>query len=611
MARSAILAVRIIGDSSSASRAMSSASGSASGLAAKFGAISGVVSGAVGSMTSSVIGHVTNLAGEMAEVSDSAQSFANTLQFAGVNGSQIQKLTKSTQRYADQTVFSLSDIRNTTAQLASNGVRGYGELAEAAGNLTAVAGGGADAYKSVAMVLTQTAGAGKLTTENWDQLADAIPGASGKLQESMQQAGVYTGNFRDALANGKISAEDFNNAIMQLGMSDAAKKAATDTSQLGNAAGNADAAIVKFGSKLLDVVKPQVTDFLGRLADGVSSMADRIPGAITQLAQWGSNLQTIATTIAPVIIGVGGFAAGIGLLYAVMSAGGILQWIGSLSAVTSVTQVWTTVTTLARNAQAAFNLVLETNPIGVVITLIAALVAGLVWFFTQTQTGQQAWSAFTAFLGSSLASVCAWFGQAGDWITSRWQALLSFFGSLPGAITGFFSGIGGMLTSFFSSAADGARNAWNGCLSFFRGIPGAIAGFFSDIGDKLTSPFRSAVNGIKSLWNSVVGGKGFDIPDWVPGVGGKSFRIPMLAQGGMLTRGGTVLVGEAGPELLSLPMGARVAPLGRTIFQGTNGHESANTTPIVINLTVNGILDGEDGAKKIRKVLADYDSRRR
>jgi len=218
MAKSAILAVRIIGDSSGATRAMSSTASSASGLAAKFGAVSGLVSGVVSSMASSVIGHVKSLAGEMAATSDSAQSFANTLKFAGVDDSKIQTLTKSTQKYADQTVFSLSDIRNTTAQLAANGVQGYDQLAEAAGNLTAVAGGGADAYKSVAMVLTQTAGAGKLTTENWNQLSDAIPGASGKLQAAMAANGAYTGNFRDAMAKGQISADEFNQALLQLGM---------------------------------------------------------------------------------------------------------------------------------------------------------------------------------------------------------------------------------------------------------------------------------------------------------------------------------------------------------------------------------------------------------
>lgn len=97
----------------------------------------------------------------------------------------------------------------------------YDRLAEAAGNLNAVAGGSADTFKSVAMVLTQTAGQGKLTTENWNQLSDAIPGASGKIQQALKEAGAYTGNFRDAMADGQITAQEFNDAIMSLGFTDA------------------------------------------------------------------------------------------------------------------------------------------------------------------------------------------------------------------------------------------------------------------------------------------------------------------------------------------------------------------------------------------------------
>jgi len=58
----------------------------------------------------------------------------------------------------------------------------------------------------------------------------------------------------------------------------------------------------------------------------------------------------------------------------------------------------------------------------------------------------------------------------------------------------------------------------------------------------------------------------FDIPDWVPKIGGKEFgikikEIPRLAEGGDIIGSGHAIVGEAGPELLSLPTGARVTPL--------------------------------------------------
>ena len=76
-------------------------------------------------------------------------------------------------------------------------------MTQAAGNLNAQAGGNAETFKSVAMVMTQTAGAGKLTTENWNQLADAIPGASGVLQEAMKKTVLLLGTSVKAMKKAK------------------------------------------------------------------------------------------------------------------------------------------------------------------------------------------------------------------------------------------------------------------------------------------------------------------------------------------------------------------------------------------------------------------------
>ena len=168
--------VQIVPSMKGVGKAIESAFGSASetagntagikagnGFAGGFGAKLGVITGIAQSVAGKAIEAFMGLSGEITSASDSAQKFASTLNFAGVSEQQIKRLTASTQDYADKTVYDLNDIRNTTAQLAANGVPNYDKLAEAAGNLNAVAGGSADTFKSVAMVLTQTAGQGKLT----------------------------------------------------------------------------------------------------------------------------------------------------------------------------------------------------------------------------------------------------------------------------------------------------------------------------------------------------------------------------------------------------------------------------------------------------------------
>lgn len=274
------------------------------GISAKGAAIAGAMGGLASSIGAKLVGAIQGLTGEITDASDSAQKFASTLSFANIDDSTIKQLTSSTQAYADETVYDLSDIRNTTAQLAANGVDNYAQLAEAAGNLNAVAGGNADTFKSVAMVMTQTAGAGKLTTENWNQLSDAIPGASGKLQEALRANGAYTGNFRDALEKGQVSAEEFNRAVMDLGMTDAAKEAATSTATIEGAMGNLEAAGVKGGMVLTDAFKPLLTGAINGATDAITAVTDGVSAFIDSCAQNGAAQQLTD------IVGALGGAAG-------------------------------------------------------------------------------------------------------------------------------------------------------------------------------------------------------------------------------------------------------------------------------------------------------------
>lgn len=217
----------------------------------------------------SVVGGFGDIAVAAMDASDSADKFRSTMDFAGIDTSTIDGLLKTTKDYADQTVYDLSDIRNITAQLAANGVEGYDQLAMAAGNLNAVAGGTSETFRSVGMVMTQTAGAGKLTTENWNQLADAIPGASGVLQEELRNMGAYTGDFRTALEKGEISAEEFLTAITNLGLTDEAAAAATSVDTFEGSIGNFNASVTSFATAVVDEFKTPFTDAMNSAAAAI------------------------------------------------------------------------------------------------------------------------------------------------------------------------------------------------------------------------------------------------------------------------------------------------------------------------------------------------------
>lgn len=242
-----------------------------------FGAVAGLAQTAIQGVTSALSG----MTGEVMNTSDAIEKFQSTMNFAGKTKEETEEATKLFKKYADDTVYDLNDITNTGAQLAANGIESYKELAIAAGNLNAVAGGNADTFKSVGMVLTQTAGAGKLTTENWNQMADAIPGASGKLQEALKNMNAYTGDFRDAMADGQISAEEFLKAIQDLGSTDAAEEAARSTKTFEGAIGNLEATVTTGMTNVLDAFgKEKVTGTITKFGDFVAKAFEKVADGI-------------------------------------------------------------------------------------------------------------------------------------------------------------------------------------------------------------------------------------------------------------------------------------------------------------------------------------------
>ena len=530
-----------------------SAGKSSSGFG-KFGAAAGAVGGLVSAGIGMAVDAIGDLAGDIVEASDSADKFKSTLNFAGLDTGTIDALTASTQTYADQTVYSISDIRNVTAQLAANGVQGFDKLAEAAGNLNAVAGGNAETFSSVGMVLTQTAGAGKLTTENWNQLADAIPGASGKLQEAMLKNGAYTGNFRDAMEKGEISAEEFNQAIMDLGMTDAAKEAATSTSTIEGAMGNLEASIVGVGTTILDQFKGPLTSGISMLAQGISGLSGVFTGLVQTIGPILSQIGTTFQTAFQPVVGI----VQSQLLPALQPLMSALQNLGNavMPVITAAIQtVAPVLATVVSNVMQTMSVI--ATAVTPVITNIAALIQAVL---PVIQSVFQSWgsaiqgviNAVFPFIQTVVTSVMNVINAIittvlaainGDWssvwdgiksiVSSVWDGIKSIVSGAINAVSGVISSVLNGISGIFSSVWNGIRgavsSAWSGItsavssgvssmMSFITSIPSRIMGVFSGAGSWLLSAGQNIIQGLINGITNAIGGAISAVKNAVSGI---------------------------------------------------------------------------------------------
>lgn len=133
-----------------------------------------------------------------------------------------------------------------------------------------------------------------------------------------------------------------------------------------------------------------------------------------------------------------------------------------------------------------------------------------------------------------------------------------------------------LLTETISKAVDAA-------ITVFNKLKDSVKTVFEQIKEFVKKPVNAVIGFLNGLISGIVGGINgviralnkfhINVPDWVTKLTGvKTFgfnlselsapQIPLLAKGADIEGEGSAMVGEKGPELLELPKGARVTPLG-------------------------------------------------
>jgi len=143
------------------------------------------------------------------------------------------------------------------------------------------------------------------------------------------------------------------------------------------------------------------------------------------------------------------------------------------------------------------------------------------------------------------------------------EAFIGYWTRLPGRVITVASGMWDIVKTAAAAAWSAVTSGVETFIGFWTGVPGRLSRLAGGMFDGIKEAFRSAINWVIRGWNRLE----FRIPGFKIGpIGYDGFTlgvpdIPLLAKGGRAVSAGLALVGEAGPEIISMPTGASVVPL--------------------------------------------------
>lgn len=190
------------------------------------------------------------------------------------------------------------------------------------------------------------------------------------------------------------------------------------------------------------------------------------------------------------------------------------------------------------------------------------------------------WEAVKAKGMEFIETIKGKFSEFAPHIQNIFSNVQIIFQAILPIMEGFFGGIGMMLGNLLVSFTDvigGAIKIFSGLTDFLIGVFtgdwqkawDGVKTIFSGVWDGISGIFKGGINFIIGGMNTFLRGiNGIKVPEWISNVTGiKSINLPLIptfAKGVQNFVGGAAIVGEEGPELVTLPRGANVLPNKKT-----------------------------------------------
>ncbi|WP_301389867.1 tape measure protein [Enterococcus entomosocium] len=459
------------------------------------------------------IGVVTSSLGGAIDRFDTFKQYPNVMRQLGYSTEEVDRSMSKLTEGIDGLPTTLDDIvKNAQSLTMTTGDLDKGTESAIALNNAFLASGASSADASRGLTqYTQMLAKGKVDMQSWNSLTDTMGLSLGEVAKSFGMTGAAAKNdLYDALKEGTITFDQFNDKMIEMygiGTDGAelakanSKGVATSIQNLQTAVKNGIAGILEEinlllgGSDDFNAIAATIDKAKPIITNAFIAIRDAIPPTISFLTDLWNTIEPFL----PLIMAIVGYIA-------------IYQ--GVMGTARKAVELY-------NGAQKMMNVLMNLNPIGLVIAAVIALVAGFIYLWNTSEGFRNFWIG----LWEGIQSVV---GAAVDWIVSAWEGVAEFFSNAWNGTV-----------EASKKAAEGAKQAWQNTKQWFADLWQGIKDSATDMWEGTKQAFSDGVDNIVSVWDGIT--------QWFSDLwNGIKSTVTSIVQGiadGIMSRFGTLVYG--------------------------------------------------------------------
>lgn len=471
------------------------------------GAIAGIAQAGV----TKAMSLVTNSIGSAISRVDTLNAAAKTFQYMGFTAGDSAKAVKDVTASIQGLPTPLDGaIRGMSALAATYGNVGLGQKVFTALNDGILGmGGSADMVTGAVQQLSQLPLDGPLDAQTWNSLRNS--GLTPVMVAMGKDMGKSVSQLKADFGSGKLTVQDFTNELLKMdsqgggGLTNLHTIALTATGGIGTGFANMQTAITRGLAAIIQSIgATNISNAIASIGKAFETIlkviAKDIPiaiGYIKEMVNFVSAHKGVFETLA-VVVGAAA-AAMIALNIAAKVSATIAAVTKAIEGAQIAMATYTALTGSGTGAMVAFDAAFDANPIGIIVVAIAALVAGLVFFFTKTELGKRLFADFLSFLTTVWDGIKTGFAAVADFFTGVWNGITTGLA----AVGNFFKGIWDSISNAVSAFLAFFEAHWRLIIAIVLGPLGLLIDFVTAYWSNITGAISTAVSAIWGVITTV------------------------------------------------------------------------------------------------------------